>query len=282
MAVEKKFIAKALDDLEVKNFLQDELKRASVSSVALQKTPIATRITICVRRPSVVVGRRGRSINELSEKLRRKFGIENPQIEVVEVMKPDLDAQLVAEKISHRIEMRPRVKPILRFALKDIMESGAIGAEIRAAGKIVGKGGKAREFVVRSGYIKKSGDSVKLVRTGTCTAFLKAGTVGITVKIVPPGTVFPDQVKIEAPKKVVEEEATIEGEAEKEGKPKADKKEESKEEKTAEKKEKIEEAAEEKPEKEEPEEKQAKEKKKPKKKAAKKTEEKESVEEKGE
>ncbi len=277
MAVEKKFIAKALDDLEVKNFLQYELKRASVSSVALQKTPIATRITICVRRPSVVVGRRGRSINELSEKLRRKFGIENPQIEVVEVMKPDLDAQLVAEKISHRIEMRPRVKPILRFALKDIMESGAIGAEIRAAGKIVGKGGKAREFVVRSGYIKKSGDSVKLVRTGTCTAFLKAGTVGITVKIVPPGTVFPDQVKIEAPKKVVEEEATIEGEAEKEGKPKADKKEESKEEKEVEK-----EAAEEKPEKGEPEEKPAKEKKKPKKKAAKKTEEKESVEEKGE
>ncbi len=215
MAVEKKFIEKALDDLEVRNFLNRELKRASVSSVTLQKTPIATRITICVRRPSVVVGRRGKSISELADRLREKFGIENPQIEVVEVMKPDLDAQLVAEKISHQIEMRPRVKPILRFALKDIMEAGAMGAEIRAAGKIVGKGGKAREFVVRSGYIKKSGESVRLVRKGTCTAFLKAGTVGITVRIVPPGTTFPDQVRMAAPK-VEEKEATIKGEAEKE------------------------------------------------------------------
>ena len=94
-----------------------------------------------------------------------------------------------------------------------------MGAEIRAAGKIVSKGGKAREFVVRSGYIKKSGDSVRLVRKGTCTAFLKAGTVGITVKIVPPGTTFPDQVRIEAPKvetKAEKEETTIREEAEKE------------------------------------------------------------------
>jgi len=218
VAVEKKFIEKALNDLEVRNFLAQELRRASVSSTTLQKTPIATRITICVRRPSVVVGRRGKSINELADKLREKFGIENPQIEVVEVMKPDLDAQLVAEKIAHQIEMRPRVKPILRFALKDVMEAGAMGAEIRAAGKIVSKGGKAREFVVRSGYIKKSGDSVRLVRKGTCTAFLKAGTVGITVKIVPPGTTFPDQVRIEAPKvetKAEKEETTIREEAKK-------------------------------------------------------------------
>jgi small subunit ribosomal protein S3 len=206
MSIEKKFVKKALDDLRVKTFLRKELERAGVSSIEIQKTPIATRVTLFVRKPGMVVGKKGAGIRELCDQLETGFGIENPQIEVVEVMQPSLDAQLVAEKVGKRLEVKPNIKPILRFALAEIMDAGAIGGQIRAAGKIVGKGGKAKVITVRAGYLKKSGDMLKLVRKGRYIAYLKAGAVGITVKIVPPGAVFPDRIEI---KELVEEKKEV-------------------------------------------------------------------------
>jgi len=215
VAIEKKFIRKALNDLEISNFLNKELERAGVSTIEIQKTPIATRITITVRRPGLVVGKKGKTIKDLCDELTRRFGMENPQIEVVEVANPSLDAKLMAERVGKSIEMRPRAKAAMRIALREIMEAGAIGAEIRVAGKIVGKGGKAKTFKVKAGYIKKSGDMMNSVNKGTYIARLKAGCVGITVKIVPPGTVFADQYHapdVVAPA-VVEAEAELPPEA---------------------------------------------------------------------
>jgi small subunit ribosomal protein S3 len=126
--------------------------------------------------------------------LSARFGIENPQIEVVEVEKPDLDAKLVAERVGKQIELKPRVKPIMRISLREVMNAGALGAEIRVAGKVAGKGAKAKALSVRAGYLKKSGEAMKLVSVGHYTAYLKAGAIGVTVKIVPPGTVFADRV----------------------------------------------------------------------------------------
>ncbi len=197
MAVEKKLIKKALNDYDVKRFLEKELERAGVSEISIQKTPIATRISILVRRPGIVVGKKGKAIKELCEELQQRFGIENPQIEVVEVMHPELDAKLMAEKIGKQIEMNPSVKPIIRSTLREIMESGAIGAEIRVAGKIVGKGAKAKALTMRSGYLKKSGEAMKLVKEGRYVVYLNAGAIGIQVRIVPPDTKFSDKIRIE-------------------------------------------------------------------------------------
>lgn len=197
MAVEKKLIKKALNDCEVKKFLENELERAGVSEISIQKTPIATRISILVRRPGIVVGKKGKAIKELCEELQQRFEIENPQIEVVEVMHPELDAKLMAEKIGKQIEMNPSIKPIIRSTLHEIMESGAIGAEIRVAGKIVGKGAKAKALTMRSGYLKKSGEAMKLVHEGRYVVYLNAGAIGIQVRIVPPETKFSDKIQIE-------------------------------------------------------------------------------------
>ena len=212
MAVEKKFLKKALDDLEVKLFLFKEIERAGVSSISIQRTPIATRLSICVRRPGLVVGKKGKAIKDLCDALKDKFGIENPQIEIIEVMQASLDAKLMAERIGKQIELRPRVKPIVRRALTEIMEAGAIGAEIRVAGKIVGKGGKAKTVSVRKGYLKKSGEPMELVKTGHYSAKTKAGIIGITVKIVSPETVFPDRIKVKPdvkPEEPVQEEKPV-------------------------------------------------------------------------
>ena len=185
MATERKFLAKAITDYSIKEFLEKELSRAGVSAVTVQQTPIATRITITVQRPGIVVGKRGSSITSLAQALESRFHIDNPQIEVVEVPIPSLDAKLMADRIGHQIELRDNAKQAIRFALREIMSAGAIGVEIRVAGKIVGKGGKAKAFTVRAGYLKKSGDLVKLVHEGRYTAYPKAGAVGITVKILP-------------------------------------------------------------------------------------------------
>ncbi|MBI5635746.1 KH domain-containing protein, partial [Candidatus Micrarchaeota archaeon] len=76
MASEKKFIAKALIDYDVATFLEKQLEKAGVSSVSIQKTPIATRILIDVRKPGMVVGKKGASIKELNELLTGQYGIE--------------------------------------------------------------------------------------------------------------------------------------------------------------------------------------------------------------
>ena len=199
MTVMRKMIQKALDDLQVKTYLYKDLAKAGVSDIQIQRTPIATRITARVRKPGMVVGKKGNTIKEVCDELSRRFGIENPQFEVIEVTQPSLDAKLMAEKIGQRIEMRPNIKPIMRMALREIIEAGALGAEIQVAGKVVGKGGKAKALRVRGGYLRKSGEPMKQVRKGHYVAYLKAGAIGILVKIVPPNAVFPDTISVPKP-----------------------------------------------------------------------------------
>ncbi len=205
MAVEKKFLQKRLEDIQVKDFLKKELDKAGVSSIEIQKTPVATRIFIKVRRPGAVVGRKGSGIKTITETLTRQFHIENPQLEIIELSNATLDAQLVAEKIGRSIEAMNKVKQVMRFSLNDVMNAGAIGCEIRVAGKVQGKGAKAKAMKVRAGYLKKSGEPVKLVKVGKYVAHLKAGAIGILVKIVPPGTVFPDTLHVEKIKRATEQ-----------------------------------------------------------------------------
>ncbi|MFH1200289.1 MAG: 30S ribosomal protein S3 [Candidatus Micrarchaeota archaeon] len=197
MAVEKKFLHKAISEQIVKDYLGKELSGAGVSTITIQKTPLATRIAIRVRRPSVVIGKKGSNIKAVSEELTRQFGIENPQLDVIEVEKPELDAQLVCQRIARQIEIEGNVKQTMRFNMNDVMNAGALGCEIRVAGKVVGKGGKAKSIRMRKGYLKKSGDVMKLVDRAMATAYLKAGAIGVLVKIVPPGTIFPDATKVD-------------------------------------------------------------------------------------
>ncbi len=197
MAVEKKFIQKAVSQQLVKEFLEKELRSAGISSISIQKTPLATRIAIRVRRPSVVIGKKGANVKIIGDKLTKDYGIENPQLDVIEVEHPELDAKLVAERIGRQIEIEGNIKQVMRFNLRDMMNAGALGAEILVAGKVVGKGGKAKTLRMRYGYLKKAGEVMKLVRIARYTAYLKAGAIGIVVRIVAPGTTFPDQVRID-------------------------------------------------------------------------------------
>jgi len=198
MGIERKFINKAISDHKVRAFIKKEMDRAGVSQVILQKTPMATRIIIYVRRPGVVVGKKGSSIKDLCEKLTARFGVDNPQLDVIEVENPSLDATLMAEKIGRQIEIRGNIKQIMRMTLKDIMAAGAVGAEVRLAGKVVGKGGKAKTMKIYAGHLKKSGDPVHLIPEGRYVCYLKAGTIGVSVKIASPKVKYPDAYDMKA------------------------------------------------------------------------------------
>lgn len=197
MATEKKFLAKAMKDYLIKAYLEGELRNAGISTIDIQKTPLATRIAIRVKRPSMVIGKKGATVKAITEKLEKDFGVDNPQLDIIEVERPSLDAKLVAEKIARQIEIEGNIKQIMRMNLRDVVEAGAIGTEIIVSGKVVGKGGKAKALRMRQGFLKKSGELKKLIDLGRSTAYLKAGAIGVTVKIVRPGTIFPDAIKID-------------------------------------------------------------------------------------
>jgi len=193
MAIEDKFIDNPIERHKVMKFLETELDRAGVANIEIQRTPVVTRIAIEVLNPGRVIGKKGKTINTLTETLKKKFKLDNPQISVVEVANPALEPALVAKKACKYIEMGKKVRAVLHFLLKDIMRNGALGGEIIASGKIGAKGARSKRLRVADGYIPKAGEPARLVREAHVSANTKSGIIGVFVRITPPGTVFPDK-----------------------------------------------------------------------------------------
>ncbi len=191
MVAERKFIEDATVKLRISRYLEKALSKAGFSRVVIQKTPMITRIVVYVTNPGRVIGRGGQTINDLTETLKSKFRIENPQISVSEIENPKLEPRLIAKYIASSLERGINARRLLHSAIKDVMANGALGAEIIAAGKLAAKGAKAREIKLRLGYLPKAGDSTKLVDEAKITSYPKYGAIGITVRIVQPGTKFP-------------------------------------------------------------------------------------------
>ncbi|MBD3361951.1 30S ribosomal protein S3, partial [Candidatus Woesearchaeota archaeon] len=133
---------------------------------------------------------------------------ENPQIEISEVENPNLDAQIVAERIASTLERfgLQKFKGIGHKTLNDVMNSGAMGIEIVISGKIPSSRAKSWRFY--RGYLKKSGDiALSDVRTAHATALIKTGSVGIKVSIMPGDIKLPDNIKIS--KEIITEEGEV-------------------------------------------------------------------------
>ena len=192
--IEVKFIEDAITRYRVSKFLEGELDRAGFSRVEIQRTPMVTRIAVEVTNPGRVIGKRGKSIQDLTDAIHDRFKIDNPQISVVESSNQNLEPRLVAKKICRFIEMGKKIRAILHASLRDIMGAGALGAEIVASGKVAAKGGRSKRFRLMAGYIPKAGEPARLVAVSHVTAYPKSGAIGVLVRIVLPGTEFPDKV----------------------------------------------------------------------------------------
>ncbi len=205
MTIERKFIDNSIIKLKISKYLGKELVRAGFSRVEIQKTPVLTRITVYVLNPGKVIGRAGATIDRLTETIRNKFNVDNPQINVMEVGNKMLEPMLVARDIAEKFERGLNARKVIQGALKIIIENGALGAEIIASGKLAAKGARAKTIRKSIGYIPKAGNVTELVREAAATSYPKYGAIGVKVRIVPPGTVFPDRElkPIEIPKSIL-------------------------------------------------------------------------------
>jgi small subunit ribosomal protein S3 len=194
--IEREFVKDATTGLAVKEYLMQEVRQALPSDIQVLRTPLVTRIVLKVARPALVIGRKGHRIKQLTETLKKKFRLENPQIEVVPVPNPTLDAQVQALRIAIALEHGQNWRRVMNRTLQRIMAAGAKGCEIVVKGKLGARGAKKRTERVLAGYMKKCGDPVKLVDQGHAIAQTKWATIGVHVYIVHPETVFPDHVEV--------------------------------------------------------------------------------------
>ncbi len=184
MAIEKAFVKEGIRLSNIQSYLAKKFAKAGYSHSEMQRTAVGTKIVVYVNRPGLVIGKSGKRIGEITEDIKVKFGIDNPMVDVREVENKFLDANIVASRITDSIERGINYKKAVNFYIDKIMESGAIGVLVIAAGKLIGS---ERSLVskFKRGYIVHSGDYAEtLVDHGHATANLKAGIVGIDVKIL--------------------------------------------------------------------------------------------------
>ena len=194
--IEKYFVKQSLNKVELDNYLAKELDKAGFTKSEIVKTPLVTRIVVNVTRPGLAIGKSGANIAMLTETIGKRFGIDNPQLEIKEIERPELDAQAVANRFKAVIEKGFSWRSVIFKGLNDILRQGAQGAEIVVSGKLAGKSGRKKQVRVSSGYMKKVGEQARLVDYGQTAAHPKVGAIGIKVKIVRPETIFPDKEKI--------------------------------------------------------------------------------------
>jgi small subunit ribosomal protein S3 len=206
--IEREFIKEKSKHLKIKEYLLTIIPRtAGMGKVAIEKTPLGERITIEAVRPSIIIGRGGKSIAEITTTLRTKFGLENPQIEVREIAVPALNAAVMANKIAFELERfgTARFKAIGYKTLQNIIQAGALGAEIKIGGRGV-PGQRAQSWRFAAGYMKKCGQvALEQVDKAITGVNLHSGTVGVCVMIMPPTIKLPDRLTLKPIAKVVEE-----------------------------------------------------------------------------
>ncbi len=181
--IERKFVQQAMMNLEVKEFLRNELKKAQISHVDIHRTPLNTYVIVYCAKPGFIIGRGGRKIDQLTEILEKEYGLFKPYIDVRLVENPWLDAAIVARRIGEELERGKKHRAVVQRFLRKIMEAGAYGAEIRVSGKLSGE--RARSEVFRIGYLKKCGEPAnENVDKARDYVVLKPGKIGIKVAIM--------------------------------------------------------------------------------------------------
>jgi len=195
--IERKFVAERLKERQIQQYIADTLKNVGHSHTKLMRTPLGEKIIIFAARPGLVVGRKGENIKKLTLVLKKRFNLENPQIEIAEVENQMLDAQIVAERIAATLERfgLQKFKAVGHKTMQDVMNAGALGVELKISGKIPSARAKSWRFY--SGYLKKCGNIALIsVRRAKASANMKTGTVGIKVAIMPPDIKLPDDIEV--------------------------------------------------------------------------------------
>ncbi len=210
MVVERKFVEDRIKKMKVKEWMQKEIRNAGFGGVDITRTPLGTQVTLFVERPGLVIGKGGRKIKALTEKL-KEFGLENPQVSVDEIEKPEFNAQLMASLLARALERGWYFRKAGYRFLYRIMDAGAKGCEIIISGKLTSERARTEKFL--AGTMVHTGEpAYSMVKTGFDIAIKKLGVLGVTVKIIPPDVTLPDEFEVKDVKTEVAETEAVETE----------------------------------------------------------------------
>jgi len=168
------------EDLKIRKFLEKRLAQAGVSKIVIERPAKKARVTIHTARPGVVIGKKGADIEKLRGVLSRMMSSE-VHLNIVEVRKPEIEAQLVAENVSQQLERRVSIRRAMKRAVQSAMRMGAEGIRINCAGRLGGA------EIARIQWYREGRVPLHMLRAnvdyGESTAFTTYGTTGVKVWI---------------------------------------------------------------------------------------------------
>ncbi len=131
------YAERLVSDLQVREYVEDKLKNASVSKVVIERPAETARITIHTARPGIVIGKKGEDVDKLRQELGKRMGVP-VHINIEEIRKPDLDAKLVAQNVAGQLERRVMFRRAMKRVVQNAMRSGAEGIKVQVGGRLGG------------------------------------------------------------------------------------------------------------------------------------------------
>jgi small subunit ribosomal protein S3 len=182
MSAAKNVIKNNFRNMELNEYLAEALKDAGYGGIEVQKTPVGARLTIYVTRPGLAIGRKGIGIKDLMTKIEQNFGLQNPQISVLEISNPELDPHIMCNRIAQLIERGTAFRRAAMWSLNTIMSAGALGVEVVISGKLRTERAHFEKHTI--GIVPKSGHNADMiVKTGVSHVLTKMGLMGIQLRI---------------------------------------------------------------------------------------------------
>jgi len=167
-------------DIELRALIKKELAQAGVSKVVIERPAKRARITIHTARPGVVIGKKGQDIEKLRQRLSAMTG-NDVRLNIVEVRKPEIDAQLVADSIAQQLERRVSFRRAMKRSVQSAMRLGALGIRINCAGRLGGA------EIARTEWYREGRVPLHTLRAnvdyGTSTGHTTYGACGVKVWI---------------------------------------------------------------------------------------------------
>ncbi|MEX0602773.1 MAG: 30S ribosomal protein S3 [Bacteroidota bacterium] len=177
---ERGFAGKLQEDLMVRNYVRNRLKKAGISRIVIERTPKRAVITIHTSRPGIVIGKSGKEIAQLEEEL-KKITSKDVKILIHEIKRPELDSFLVAEAIAGQLEGRISFRRAMKQSITQAMRMGAEGIKVMCAGRLGGA------EIARTEHYKEGRIPLQTIRAdidyATSTARTIYGAIGIKVWI---------------------------------------------------------------------------------------------------
>lgn len=176
----KKYGETLLEDSKIRKYLRTRLAKASVSRIIIERTLKMVTVTICTSRPGIIIGKGGQEVDALKEEL-KKLTDKDVQINIYEIKRPELDAEIVASNLARQIEGKMAYRRAVKMAIASTMRMGAEGIKVQISGRLNGA------EIARSEMFKEGRTPLHTLRAdidyALVEALTKVGILGIKVWI---------------------------------------------------------------------------------------------------